>query len=149
MMSWYRLSSCLGTGCHDVAVVAIILALGLRLFRFFFSASCCAMLYLCLFMTGCAVPMSYCNDVISICCGDIRTRPIRCVGVLHVKTVLSTRRHAAHPLSSLILHPREIQAQWSQNYNTGSDVLDSSIHCHAIVLDYDRHHIHTPATPIH
>ena len=118
MMSWYRLSSCLGTGCHDVAVVAIILALGLRLFRFFFSASCCAMLYLCLFMTGCAVPMSCCNDVISICCGDIRTRPIRCVGVLHVKTVLSTRRHAAHPLSSLILHPREIQVPlWSQNHD--------------------------------
>ena len=36
------------------------------------------------------------------------------------KTVLSTRRHPAHPVSALILHPREIQALWSQNYDADS-----------------------------
>ena len=29
-------------------------------------------------------------------------------------------------VSALILHPREIQALWSQNYDTGSYVVDSS-----------------------
>ena len=27
---------------------------------------------------------------------------------------------SVHPVSALILHPREIQALWSQNYDTGS-----------------------------
>ena len=31
-----------------------------------------------------------------------------------------TCRHPAHPVSALLLHPREIQALWSQNYDTGS-----------------------------
>ena len=30
-----------------------------------------------------------------------------------------TRRHPAQPVSALILHPREIQALWSQNFDTG------------------------------
>ena len=36
-------------------------------------------------------------------------------------TVLSTRRHPAHAVSALI-HPREIQALWSQTYDAGSYV---------------------------
>ena len=44
--------------------------------------------------------------------------------MLDIETVLSTRRRSAHPLvSALILHPREIQALWSQNYDTGSCVV--------------------------
>ena len=38
----------------------------------------------------------------------------------------STRRHPAHAVSALILRPGEIQALWSQNYDTGSYVVDSS-----------------------
>ena len=34
-----------------------------------------------------------------------------------------TRRHPAHPVSALILYPREIQALWSPNYDTGSYVV--------------------------
>ena len=34
-----------------------------------------------------------------------------------------TCRHPAHPVSALLLHPREIQALWSQNYDTGSYVV--------------------------
>ena len=33
-----------------------------------------------------------------------------------------TCRHPAHPVSALIIHPREIQALWSQNYHTDNDV---------------------------
>ena len=40
---------------------------------------------------------------------------MRCVCSSH-QTVLPTRRHPAHPVSPLILHPREMQALWSQNY---------------------------------
>ena len=32
---------------------------------------------------------------------------------------LCTRRHPAHPVYALILHPREVQALWPQNYDTG------------------------------
>ena len=39
------------------------------------------------------------------------------------ESVVSTRRHPTHPVSALILHPREIQALWSQNYDTGSYVV--------------------------
>ena len=57
---------------------------------------------------------TYCAAAASVSC--------LCVCYSH-KTVLSTRRHAAHPVSALILHPREIQALWSQNYDTGSYVV--------------------------
>ena len=42
-----------------------------------------------------------------------------CVCSSH-QAVLSTRRHAAHPVSVLIFHPinREIQGMWKQNYDT-------------------------------
>ena len=71
--------------------------------------------------------------------------------------VLSTRRHPAHPVSELTLHPTEIQALWPPNYDTGSYVVWQLrctrwtavvVQCHVIVPDYDRHNIHTPATPI-
>ena len=37
---------------------------------------------------------------------------------LHIKTVLSTQRHPAHPVPVLIIHPREIRqvVLWSQDY---------------------------------
>ena len=66
---------------------------------------------------------------------------------------LSTRRHPAHPVSALILHPRELQALWSQNYGTGSYVVPGRHQYYnamlRILLGYDRHNIHTPVTPIH
>ena len=39
------------------------------------------------------------------------------------QTVLSTRRHPAQPVFVLILHLRETQALWSQNYDTSSYVV--------------------------
>jgi len=52
-----------------------------------------------------------------------------CVCVLHVGPffvlVDVDIQHTA--VSALILHPIEIQALWSQNYDTGSRVVDSSI----------------------
>ena len=58
------------------------------------------------------------------------------VCVLHIKPFLSTRRHPAHPAPALILHRREIQALWSQNYDTGSYVVDSNsvMPCHCAGL---------------
>ena len=56
-------------------------------------------------------------------------------------------------MSVLIRHPREIQALWSQNYdteilhrNTVKEV-DIAMPCHR--SGYDRHKIRTPATQIH
>ena len=46
------------------------------------------------------------------------------------ETVLSTRRHPAHPVSFLILHPGEIQALWSQNYDAGSYVVRGRQQCY-------------------
>ena len=48
---------------------------------------------------------------------------------------MSSRRHPTHPVSALILYPTEIEALWSQNYDTGSDVVlgrQRSVQCHAI-----------------
>ena len=54
-----------------------------------------------------------------------------------------------HPVSVLILHPihREIQALWSQNYDTeithGNAVkgVDNAMPCHRTYSGYDRHNI--------
>ena len=56
----------------------------------------------------------------------------------------STRRLPAHPVSTLTNHPREIQALWSHNYDTGSydtlyQVDSSSNDVRSDILDYDRH----------
>ena len=77
-----------------------------------------------------------------------------CVRSSH-STVLSTRRHPAHPVSAKVLHPREIQALWPQNYHTGSyygctrqtAVSILIVQCHAIVALTGTNNIHTPATP--
>ena len=62
------------------------------------------------------------------------------VCVLHIE-------HTQCPCRFLIL---EIQALWSRNYDTGRYVVDSSgaMPCYC-AQGYDRHHIHTPAVPIH
>ena len=41
------------------------------------------------------------------------------------ETVVSTRRHPAHPVSVPILPPREIQALWSQNHDT--EILHTNV----------------------
>ena len=42
-----------------------------------------------------------------------------------VRSVPSTRRHPAHPVSVAILLPREIQALWSQNHDT--EILHTNV----------------------
>ena len=57
------------------------------------------------------------------------------------QTVLSTRRHQPHPVSVPILHPREIQALWSQNHDTeirhcnGCSRVDNAMTCHRTGYD--------------
>ena len=59
--------------------------------------------------------------------------------------VQSTRRHPAHPVSMLILHPRQIQALWSQNYGTeilrrnAAKGVANAMLCHR--TGYDRHNM--------
>ena len=48
------------------------------------------------------------------------------------KTVLLTRRHPAHPVSALILHPKETQVLWSQSYDTGS----AGAGCHRFLFSF-------------
>ena len=77
--------------------------------------------------------------------GSLNYPKVACV---FFTTILSTRRHPAHPVSALILYPREIKVLWSQMYDT--------VPCNVIVLGYDRpnilvlgrdrHNIHTPGT---
>ena len=45
------------------------------------------------------------------------------VTIVFIGYFFSTRRHPAHPVSALILHPGEIQALWSPNYDTGRSVV--------------------------
>ena len=61
-----------------------------------------------------------------------------CVCVIHIKPffLLVDFQHT-QSVSALILRPREIQPLWSQNYDTGSYVINSTMQCH---------NIHTPAT---
>ena len=61
------------------------------------------------------------------------------------ETVLSTGRHLAHPVSVLILPPREIQALWSENHDTeilhcnAVSRVDNAMSCHR--TGYDRYDI--------
>ena len=66
---------------------------------------------------------------------------------------LYARRHPAHPVSVLILHPTrgKIQALWSQNYDTETlhivvqfSIVDNAIPFHR--AGYDRHNTYTHAS---
>ena len=68
------------------------------------------------------------------------------------QAVLSARQHAAHPVSVVILHPREMRALWSQHYDThASSTLSCSRVCgeyfqnitHAGQIDDDPDHLVT------
>jgi len=56
-------------------------------------------------------------------------------------------------LSVPILHPREVQALWSQTYDTeilhrnAAKGVDNAMSCHR--AGYNRHNVRTPATQIH
>ena len=72
-----------------------------------------------------------------------------CVCVFLTLNRSSTRRHPAHPVSVLILHPRKISS-----VVTGHDTeimhrnaFDNAMSCPS--TGYDRHNIHTSATEIH
>ena len=61
----------------------------------------------------------------------------------------STRRHPAHPVSVLILRPREISSVVT-SYDTEimyRNAFDNAMSCPS--TGYDRHNIHTSATEIH
>ena len=61
----------------------------------------------------------------------------------------STRRHPAHPVSVLILHPRKISSVVT-SYDTEimhRNAFDNAMSCPS--TGYDRHNIHTLATEIH
>ena len=61
----------------------------------------------------------------------------------------STRRHPAHPVSVLILHPRNISSVVT-SYDTEimhRNAFDNAMSCPS--TGYDRHNIHTSATGIH
>ena len=61
----------------------------------------------------------------------------------------STRRHPAHPVSVLILHPRKISSVVT-SYDTEimhRNTFDNAMSCPS--TGYDRHNIHTSATEIH
>ena len=61
----------------------------------------------------------------------------------------STRRHPAHPVSVLILHPRKISSVVT-SYDTEimhRNAFDNAMSCPS--TGYDRHNIHTSATEIH
>ena len=62
-----------------------------------------------------------------------------CVVCSSHETVFFYSRHAAHPESALILHPREIQVLWSQTYDTGIYVVPGREHATTYI---------SPATPI-
>ena len=51
---------------------------------------------------------------------------------------LSTRRYPAHPVSALILHPREIQGPRSHNYDTGSYVVPGRQQYYNVMPAYTR-----------
>ena len=81
------------------------------------SAYCMTMQHLCIVVSW---PHSLCTSIpleggIGTDTGCVCSSP---------KNVFFTRRHPAHPVSALILHPnsRETQALWSQNHDTGSNV---------------------------
>ena len=60
----------------------------------------------------------------------------------------STRRHPAHPVSVLILHPRKISSVVT-SYDTEimhRNAFDNAMSCPS--TGYDRHNIHTSATEI-
>ena len=72
-----------------------------------------------------------------------------CMCALHIKLLflLVDIQHSQCPRWFFVL---EIQALWSQNYDTGGNGK-TVVQCHAItrcVLGYDRRNMHTPATPI-
>ena len=61
----------------------------------------------------------------------------------------STRRHPAHPVSVLILHPRKIRSVVT-SYDTEimhRNAFDNAMSCPS--TGYDRHNLHTSATEIH
>ena len=82
------------------------------------------------------------------------TRSKRTVHVLPVCVFFtlnrsSTRRHPAHPLSVLILHPRKISSVVT-SYDTEimhRNAFDNAMSC--LSTGYDRHNIHMSATEIH
>ena len=72
-----------------------------------------------------------------------------CVCVFFTLNRSSTRRHPAHPVSVLILHPRKISSVVT-SYETEimhRNAFDNAMSCPS--TGYDRHNIHTSATEIH
>ena len=72
-----------------------------------------------------------------------------CVCVFFTLNRSSTRRHPAHPVSALILHPRKISSVVT-SYDTEimhRNAFDNAMSCSS--TGYDRHNIHTSATEIH
>ena len=72
-----------------------------------------------------------------------------CVCVFFTLNRSSTRRHTAHPVSVLILHPRKISSVVT-SYDTEimhRNAFDNAMSCPS--TGYDRHNIHTSATEIH
>ena len=72
-----------------------------------------------------------------------------CVCVFFTLNRSSTRRHPAHPVSVLILHPRKISSVVT-SYDTEimrRNAFDNAMSCPS--TGYDRHNIHTSATEIH
>ena len=72
---------------------------------------------------------------------------------LHIKPFFVLTDIQPNQVSALILHPinREVQALWSQSYDTGSYVVPGRqqflvVPCNAVVLGYDRPDIHTYAS---
>ena len=63
----------------------------------------------------------------------------------------STRRHPAHPVSVLILHPRKISSVVTSHdteiMHHRNNAFDNAMSCPS--TGYDRHNIHTSATEIH
>ena len=74
--------------------------------------------------------------------------PSICVCVFFTLNRSSTRRHPAHPVSVLILHPRKISSVVT-SYDTEimhRNAFDNAVSCPS--TGYDRHNIHTSATEI-
>ena len=72
-----------------------------------------------------------------------------CVCVFFTLNRSSTRRHPAHPVSVLTLHPRKISSVVT-SYDTEimhRNAFDNAMSCPS--TGYDRHNIHTSATEIH
>ena len=72
-----------------------------------------------------------------------------CVCVFFTLNRSSTRRHPAHPVSVLILHPRKISSVVTSHDTEimHRNAFDNAMSCPS--TGYDRHNIHTSATEIH